>query len=167
MSASFTVEEDIKPEPEPEPKPDPGDDDDDDPDIKPEPEPEPEPKPDPGDDDDPDVKPEPSPEPEPSPAPDDSGKSSGGGSSNRQLTPVDNVVTCQMAGYPAEYSWNEAAKACQPGYIDAAGNFHPYKRSSVPNTGDMDLTIFAWIAMLAMTLAMYCGVKLLHEDWEV
>ena len=137
VSASFTVEEDIKPEPEPKPEPDHGDDDD------------------------PDVK------PKPSPAPDDGGKSSGGGSSNRQLTPVDNVVTCQMAGYPSNYSWNEAAKACQPGYLDAGGNFHPYKRSSVPNTGDMNLTIYAWIAMLAMTLAMYCGVKLLHEDWEV
>lgn len=97
---------------------------------------------------------------------------SGGGSSDKKpATPVDNVVTCQMAGYPSNYSWNESAKACQPGYIDAGGNFHPYStphsRGVIPNTGDKDLTVYAWIAMLAMTLAMYCGVRLLREDWEV
>ena len=37
---------------------------------------------------------------------------------------TDNVVTCQMAGYPANYVWNEAAKACQAGYIDDKGVFH-------------------------------------------
>lgn len=36
---------------------------------------------------------------------------------------TDNVVTCQMAGYPANYAWNEAAKACQPGYINDNGVF--------------------------------------------
>ena len=50
-------------------------------------------------------------------------KSSGGGSSTPEKK-TDNVVTCQMAGYPADYAWNEAAKACQPGYIDDNGVFH-------------------------------------------
>ncbi|MBR2677685.1 MAG: hypothetical protein IKE28_12370 [Solobacterium sp.] len=38
-------------------------------------------------------------------------------------TNTSNVVTCQMAGYPANYAWNEAAKACQPGYINDNGVF--------------------------------------------
>ena len=59
-------------------------------------------------------------------------------------TKTDNVVTCQMAGYPASYSWNEAAKACQPGYIDNNGVFHltsgnMNKRVGVVNTSDKGL----------------------------
>lgn len=75
-----------------------------------------------------------------------------------------------MAGYPANYAWNESAKACQAGFLDAGENFHPYSsprnRGTIPNTNDRDLTIYVWIAMITMTLALYCGVKLLHEDWE-
>ena len=98
-------------------------------------------------------------------------KSSSDSSSKKSSSkPVDNVVTCQMAGYPANYAWNETAKACQPGYIDAGGNFHPYgtaSRKASPRTSDTDMLIYAWLAMLAMTVATFCGVKLLHEDWEV
>ena len=74
-----------------------------------------------------------------------------------------------MAGYPSNYSWNESAKACQPGYIDAGGTFHPYRTPSriIPNTSDRDIMIHAWIAMLSITIGLFCGVKLLHEDWEV
>ena len=95
-------------------------------------------------------------------------KSSGGGSSDKKPnTPADNVVTCQMAGYPSNYTWNEAAKACQPGYMDAGGNFHPYGKS-VPKTADnANNPLYAWIFMLAISAACYCGVRLLHEDWEV
>lgn len=95
------------------------------------------------------------------------------GASKQSSTPTkktNNVVTCQMAGYPANYVWNEAAKACQAGYYDAGGNFHPYNavRRSAPNTGDSANTlVFAWIFMLATALACFCGVRLLHEDWEV
>ena len=96
-------------------------------------------------------------------------KASGGSPSKKPAAPVDNVVTCQMAGYPSNYSWNEAAKACQPGYLDAGGNFHPYRTPSriIPNTSDRDIMIHAWIAMLSITIGLFCGVKLLHEDWEV
>ena len=54
---------------------------------------------------------------------------------------VDNVVTCQMAGYPAGYAWNEAAKACQPGFLDNAGVFHgtAVRKAGVPNTYDKGL----------------------------
>jgi hypothetical protein len=46
-----------------------------------------------------------------------------------------------MAGYPANYAWNESAKACQPGYIDANGVFHSTaKGSNVPNTYDKGVT---------------------------
>ena len=48
---------------------------------------------------------------------------------------TDPVVTCQMAGYPANYEWNENDKACQPGWLDEAGVFHS-ERLSVPNTAD-------------------------------
>ena len=100
---------------------------------------------------------------------DDDTTPSSGGSSGKSVTPTDNVVTCQMAGYPSNYSWNEAAKACQPGYIDAGGTFHPYRTAirTVPNTSDRDIMIHAWIAMLSITIGLFCGVKLLHEDWEV
>ena len=58
-------------------------------------------------------------------------------------TVTDNVVTCQMAGYPADYNWNEEAKACQQGYIDENGVFHSTantlnrRQVNVPNTADM------------------------------
>ena len=97
-------------------------------------------------------------------------KAFGGGSTPKKpSTPVENVVTCQMAGYPSNYAWNEAAKACQAGYIDAGGTFHPYRTPSriIPNTSDRDIMIHAWIAMLSITIGLFCGVKLLHEDWEV
>ena len=55
------------------------------------------------------------------------------------MTP-DYVVTCQMAGYPENYAWNEAAKACQPGYIDDFGVFHSTAaRRVIPNTYDKGL----------------------------
>ena len=90
-------------------------------------------------------------------------KSSGGGSTPKK----DNVVTCQMAGFPANYAWNEAAKACQPGYIDAGGNFHSYsnaKRSTVPNTSDNGNLTFYTIAMFLMTFVAYITAKKLTED---
>ena len=92
-------------------------------------------------------------------------KSSGGGSTPAKKK--DNVVTCQMAGFPANYAWNEAAKACQPGYIDAGGNFHSYsnaKRSSVPNTSDNGNLTFYTIAMFLMTFVAYITAKKLTED---
>ena len=56
------------------------------------------------------------------------------------VNPYSGVVTCQMAGYTENYAWNEAAKACQPGYIDDFGVFHSLAESSaryyVPNTAD-------------------------------
>jgi hypothetical protein len=66
-----------------------------------------------------------------------------GSSKKESSAPVktDNVVTCQMAGYPAGYAWNEAAKACQPGFLDNTGVFHTSvsRRYSVPNTYDKGL----------------------------
>jgi hypothetical protein len=71
-------------------------------------------------------------------------KSSGGGSSepDQKAEPAaesDGAVTCQMAGYPENYAWNEAAHACQPGYLDNSGVFHPAAssgRTGVVNTYD-------------------------------
>ena len=90
--------------------------------------------------------------------------SSGGGSSSPKK---DNVVTCQMAGYPSNYAWNEAAKACQAGYLDAGGNFHPYntvRRSNVPNTSDNGNLTFYVITMVLMTFIAYITAKTLAED---
>ena len=96
--------------------------------------------------------------------------------SSKKTTPkTDNVVTCQMAGFPANYAWNEAAKACQPGYIDDNGVFHSYAnqywkatRKASPNTqDDRDSWTFSLMMMLSLVLASYAGVKLVHEDWEV
>ncbi len=53
-----------------------------------------------------------------------------------------------MAGYPANYAWNESAKACQP------------YRSVIPNTYDGGLTGYLWFAILSLTLALFCGVIL-------
>ena len=60
---------------------------------------------------------------------------------------TDTVVTCQMAGYPSNYAWNEAAKACQAGYLDDNGVFHStantaaaIRAGSVPNTADAGIT---------------------------
>ena len=80
-----------------------------------------------------------------------------------------------MAGFPANYAWNEAAKACQPGYIDDNGVFHCYAnkywkatRKASPNKrDDHDSWTFALMMMLSLVLASYAGVKLAHEDWEV
>ena len=100
---------------------------------------------------------------EPAPTPD--GKKSSGGSST-PAAPVDNVVTCQMAGYPANYSWNEAAKACQPGYIDAAGNFHPYstRERAVPNTYDQGLAVHTWILGISALTAVFCALSLRRDS---
>ena len=101
-------------------------------------------------------------------------KPSESSSKKSSAKPVDNVVTCQMAGYPANYAWNEAAKACQPGYIDDNGVFHTYAnqylkatRKASPNTrDDHDSWIFALLMMLSLVFASYAGVRLIHEDWE-
>ena len=88
-------------------------------------------------------------------------KSSSGGGSSKPDKKTDNVVTCQMAGYPANYAWNEAAKACQPGYLDNNGVFHPTssgKKSVVPNTNDKGLmgsVVSLSISMITATVAAF------------
>lgn len=69
-----------------------------------------------------DPTPEPPSDPTPTPEPESKPKST--------PTPTpDYVVTCQMAGYPADYVWNENVKACVPGF----------RRTKVPNTYDKGL----------------------------
>ena len=71
-----------------------------------------------------------------------------------------------MAGYPANYEWNEAAKACQPGYLDAGGTFHSYRPDArkAPNTSDNGNLTFYAIAMFLMTFVAYITAKKLTED---
>ena len=90
-------------------------------DAKPEPEPSKEPTP--------SAKPEPKPTTEPEPEPEEEEEDD-----EPAGTPVPEhfVVTCQDAGFPANYSWNEAAQACQPGYIDDNGVFHAEEPAPTP-----------------------------------
>lgn len=94
-------------------------------------------------------------------------KSSGGAAA---APVVDNVVTCQMAGYPDNYAWNEAAKACQPGFLDDAGVFHPettaVRKANIPATADMGLQVYTWILMGSMVIAMLCAVRLCQGELE-
>ena len=76
---------------------------------------------------------------------------------------TDNVVTCQMAGFPANYEWNEAAKACQPGYLDESGVFHSTSfRKAAVNTYDKGLEgnkISFVTAMISSFIAAYLLMK--------
>ena len=76
---------------------------------------------------------------------------------------TDTVVTCQMAGYPSNYAWNESAKACQAGYIDANGVFRSTAdtsnssgsaRTGIPNTYDKGL----YGHMAAFAVSVICAV---------
>ena len=62
-----------------------------------------------------------------------------------------------MAGYPANYAWNESSKVCQPGYIDDAGVFHGTAapaRNRVVNTYDRGLngSILSLISSTVMAI---------------
>ena len=100
------------------------------------------------------------------PAPsDDSSKKSSSSGSAKKTSPVktDNVVTCQMAGYPAGYAWNESAKACQPGFIDNAGVFHgtaAVKKAGVPNTYDKGLMGNVWALMISVVTGVAAAYAL-------
>ena len=93
----------------------------------------------------------------PTPTP---GKKTSGGTS------AGSVVTCQMAGYPNGYAWNEAAKACQPGYIDDNGVFHSYKisgRYNTPNTADEGMNPF-YLLFFSMMSAAAMGYVFRKEN---
>ncbi|MBQ9328257.1 MAG: hypothetical protein IJ225_06945 [Solobacterium sp.] len=71
----------------------------------------------------------------------------------------DSVITCQMAGYPSNYAWNEAAKACQPGFVDNAGAFHSTRLTS-PRTSDEGLGTPLIHLIVAMVIAAGAGYQL-------
>ena len=106
--------------------------------------------------------PTPTPKPKPGPASDDDDAPS-------PAKEPGYVITCQMAGYPAGYAWNEAAKACQPGTLDENGVFHAYGAAGtakagggVPNTYDKGLgdTI---LTLLISSLAALVSAVLLKK----
>ena len=105
-------------------------------------------------------------DPTPKPAPsDDSSKKSSSSGSTKKTSPVktDNVITCQMAGYPANYAWNESAKACQPGFIDNAGVFHgtvAVNKTGVPNTYDKGLMGNVWALMISVVTGVAAAYAL-------
>ena len=79
---------------------------------------------------------------------------------DKPVKPTDHVVTCQMAGFPENYAWNEAAKACQPGYIDANGVFRSTARTSVPNTYDKGVAGDMTALLTSMLTAMLSAILL-------
>lgn len=85
--------------------------------------------------------------------------SSGSGSSAPEQK-NDTVVTCQMAGYPADYAWNEAAKACQLGYIDVNGTFRSTARASVPNTYDKGVVCNITTLLTSTLIALLSAIML-------
>ena len=56
--------------------------------------------------------------------------------SSASVSTDDGAVTCQEAGYPEGYEWNEEKKACQLGFLDMLGVFHTTAADGyiVPNT---------------------------------
>ena len=81
----------------------------------------------------------------------------------------DNVVTCQMAGYPANYAWNESAKACPPGYLDDNGVFHStavIRRAGIPNTYDVGVAKYLWAFIASALAAFICSVVLVRDDHD-
>jgi hypothetical protein len=76
-------------------------------------------------------------------------------SDDKKNTPkvIDNVVTCQMAGYPAGYEWNESVKACMPGFLDANGVFHSTVRVASPNTADPMRNLVTFITSMLTAIA--------------
>jgi hypothetical protein len=88
--------------------------------------------------------------------------SSSGSGSSAPVQKNDTVVTCQMAGYPADYALNEAAKACQPGYIDVNGTFRSTARTSVPNTYDKGV-VGNITTLLTSTLIALLSAKMLRR----
>ncbi|MBQ9327768.1 MAG: hypothetical protein IJ225_04450 [Solobacterium sp.] len=83
-------------------------------------------------------------------------------SSNNKESKIaeDNVITCQMAGYPANYAWNESAKACQAGYLDVNGAFHSYPRLRAVNTYDEGLLSTAASLLGSAVVAIAAGYVL-------
>jgi hypothetical protein len=86
-------------------------------------------------------------------------KSESSSSSSSNTAQTDTVVTCQMAGYPSNYAWNESAKACQAGYIDANGVFRAAStantaRTGIPNTYDKGI----YGHMAAFASSVICGL---------
>ena len=77
------------------------------------------------------------------------------------------VVTCQDAGFPANYAWNEAAKACQPGYLDANGKFHGTAgaRVSVVNTAD-PFNSFGWLTSLITNTVIAIAALTILKKWK-
>lgn len=65
----------------------------------------------------------------------DSSEQNSGDSEESSGAAYNGVITCQMAGYPEGYEWNEAAQACQLGILREDGVFLP-TRKDVPDTAD-------------------------------
>ena len=99
---------------------------------------------------------------EPSPT----SKPSGGSSTETKTETKDTVITCQMAGFPQGYEWNEEAKACQMGTLDAQGKFHPasgnqnVRKQAVVNTEDKGLRGYLMTFLTALASALWSGTRL-------
>ena len=79
--------------------------------------------------------------------------------------PAPVTMTCQALGYPEGYAWNEAAKACQPGYLDRGSVFHTAKVKT-PNTYDQGLSrhFFSLAGSLLVTAVSLILLRKYGED---
>jgi hypothetical protein len=63
------------------------------------------------------------------------------------------VITCQAAGYPEGYAWNEDAKACQMGTIGADGVFRPISKVRAVNTSDKGIGRYVISLIISLLFA--------------
>ena len=78
------------------------------------------------------------------------------------------VTTCQDAGFPAGYNWNESAKACQLGYEDNNGVWHSTassRRVGVVNTSDT-FGAFSCIVTLGINAVVAVGAAMMLRKWK-
>ena len=105
--------------------------------------------------------------PEPTSSPSEGSSSSISDSENRSGS----VITCQMAGYPQGYAWNESAKACEMGTLDDMGVFHPssadgrnkaesVRKYASVNTGDKGVRGSLITLITALLAALLSGTIL-------
>ena len=76
---------------------------------------------------------------------------------DREEEETPKVIPAVISGCPSGTTWNEAARACQPGILDGNGVFHPAK-VSVVNTYDQGIgrhLLFLVISLAVSVFAVY------------
>ena len=80
-----------------------------------------------------------------------------------EVSSKETAFTCQDAGYPAGYAWNEKVRACQPGYLDASGKFHPEKADRIPDTSDPFHPLQYSFMLVISLISASLSILILHK----